>query len=77
MKHDSMKSYPIPLPLVEASDRPQDVLTEILRKGAQDMLGEAVRDEVARYLAQTFSTRGRVAFGFEDLQAAQMNRCGT
>ena len=51
MNEDSTKSYRFPLPSQEASDRPQDVLTEILRKGAQDMLGEAVRDEVARYLA--------------------------
>ena len=52
MKQGSSESYPFPLRGPDASDGPRDVLTEILRQGAQNMLGQAVRDEVARYLAE-------------------------
>ena len=52
MKQGSTESYPFPLRWLDGSDRPRDVLTEILRQGAQNMLGQAVRDEVARYLAE-------------------------
>ena len=51
MKQGNSESYSFPLSSPEAIDGPRDVLTEILRKGAQDMLGQAVRDEVTGYLA--------------------------
>ena len=40
-----------PPPAMTFGETPSDVLGEILRNGAQDMLGQAIRDEVALYLA--------------------------
>ena len=37
---------------MEPGGSSRDGLTEILRQGAQDMLGQAVRDEGARYLGE-------------------------
>jgi len=52
MKQGNTDSYPFPLPSPQGIEGARDVLTEILRKGAQDMLGQAVHDEVAGYLAE-------------------------
>jgi hypothetical protein len=52
MKQSNSESYSFPQRWPDASDRPRDVLTEILRQGAQNMLGQAVWDEVARYLGE-------------------------
>ncbi len=52
MKQGNTESYAFPLMPAGDIGRPRDVLTEILRHGAQSMLGRAVQDEVAGYLAQ-------------------------
>ena len=52
MKHGNTDSYPFPLPSPQGIEGARDVLTAILRKGAQDLLGQAVHDEVAGYLAE-------------------------
>ena len=52
MKQGNSESYPFPLSSPQAIDGARDVLTEILRTGAQELLGRAVRDEVAGYLAE-------------------------
>ena len=48
MSQVTTESYSFP----DVSESPRDVLTEILRQGAHRMLGQAVEDEVAMYLAE-------------------------
>ena len=52
MKQGNTESYSFPLTQSEDLEQPRDVLTEILRNGAQDMLRQAIEDEVARYLGE-------------------------
>jgi len=52
MKQGNTESYSFPVSPVDPGASSRDVLTEILRQGAQDMLGHAVRDEVAMYLRE-------------------------
>jgi transposase-like protein len=52
MKQGNTEPYAFPVPPVVAGGSSRDVLTDILRQGAQDMLSQAVHDEVARYLAE-------------------------
>ncbi len=52
MRQCNTESYAFPLMPPGDIDKPRDVLTEILRNGAQDMLRQAVQDEVVRYLAE-------------------------
>jgi transposase-like protein len=52
MTESTTQSYRFPESPVAPGDEPRDVLTQILRNGAQDMLAKAVRDEVAVYLAE-------------------------
>ena len=51
MNQSNTQPYHLPPMALSSGERPADVLTEILRNGAQDMLGQAIRDEVAMYLA--------------------------
>ena len=46
------QSFRFPDSPIGPGDEPGDVLTQILRNGAQDMLAKAVRDEVTIYLAE-------------------------
>lgn len=52
MTESSTHPYPFPESPVEAGAQPRDVLTQILRNGAQDLLAKAIGDEVAIYLAE-------------------------
>jgi len=52
MRQGNTPPLAFPLPSADPSGSARDVLTEILRQGAQDLLGQAVRDEVSRYLAE-------------------------
>ncbi len=49
MKNDTTTT--LPMPAVQGPDAPQDVLTEILRNGAREMLSKAIEAEVADYVA--------------------------
>lgn len=51
MNQSNTQPYHLPRTALAPGQSPPDVLTEILRNGAQDMLGQAIRDEVAMYLA--------------------------
>ncbi len=52
MTESSTQAYPFPEAAAEPGEQPGDVLTQILRNGAQDLLAKAVRDEVTMYLAE-------------------------
>ena len=51
MKQSNTQLDHSPPPTMAFGQTPSDILGEILRNGAQDMLGQAIRDEVALYLA--------------------------
>ena len=55
MTDSSTHPYPFPESPVEPGVESRDVLTQVLRNGAQDMLARAVRDEVTMYLAERSS----------------------
>jgi len=48
MKQGITESFAFPLRGLEASDSSRDVLTEVLREGAQQMLGQAIQDGSCR-----------------------------
>ena len=52
MTESTSQPYCFPESSTAAGGQPGDVLTQILRNGAQDMLAKAVRDEVSVYLAE-------------------------
>ena len=52
MTDSSSHPYSFPECPVEAGVQSRDVLTQVLRNGAQDMLARAVLDEVAMYVAE-------------------------
>ena len=56
MKQGSTESIAFPARGLEATNSSRDVFTEILREGAQQMLGQAIQDEVAAYLAERSET---------------------
>ncbi len=55
MKQVNTQLDHLPPPAMAFGETPSDVLTEILRNGAQEMLGQAIRDEVTMYLAARVS----------------------
>jgi len=52
MTESTTQSYRFPGSPIAQGDEPRDVLTQILRNGAQDMLAKAVHDEVTLFLAE-------------------------
>ena len=52
MKQGSTEPYAFPLSSLKTDESSRDVLTEILREGAQRMLSDAIQDEVAMYLSE-------------------------
>ena len=52
MTESTSQPYRFPEAPIRPGDQPRDVLTHILRNGAQDMLAKAVQDEIAVYLAE-------------------------